>query len=473
MGNSWSEVMTATDASFLRIETEHEPQHVGSLSILEGAPLRDGRGRIDVDRLRAHVDRRLHRVPRLRQRVMEVPLRQGRPVWIDDDSFDLDYHLRVTALARPGDDEQLSTLMGRLQSLPLDRHRPLWEMWFVDGLESGDIGLVLKMHHALGDGIANVDLAMALVDVEAAPAADPEPPAWTPRPAPPRSELLAEGLQHQLTWPVRVGRAGLDLVRDPRPAIDAAAEVVRTAASFARRPPDAPWNREVTQHRRWEHVDIPFDVVKRIRQHTSTTINDIVLAACTGSIREFLIDRGEDVDDRVVTAMVPVSVRNDDEHGETLGNRISLIIVELPVDEPDPRRRLELLHATTSNLKADEGLMKGAQRIIELADAVPTLAIPLTRFVSRSIPMNLVITNVPGPPVPLYLLGARILRTYPYVEVIDNEGLTMAVVSYDDHLFFGLTSDRDVLPDLGSLASGIDDGFQVLLDALTADRQEA
>ncbi len=473
MGRRWSDALTATDASFLRIETDHEPQHVGSLSILEGAPLRDQRDRIDAERLLSHVDGRLHRVPRLRQRLKEVPLGQGRPVWVDDDRFDLDYHVRITAVARPGDDRQLSTLMGRLQSLPLDRRRPLWEMWFVDGLESGDVGLVIKTHHALGDGIANVDLALALVDLEPSPPPDPDPPRWTPRPAPTGSELWTDGVRQQLTSPFRLGRAAIGAARDPRAAIGATNDVVRTVLSFSSRPPKAPWNQAVSPHRRWDHADVPFDIVNRIRDHVDATVNDVVLAACTGAIREFLIEHGHGVTDRVVKAMVPVSKRTEQEHGETLGNRISLIVVDLPIGETDPIVRLERLHAETSELKADAGLMDGAQRIVELADAVPTLAGVLTRFVSRSIPMNLVITNVPGPPVPLYLQGARVLRTYPYVEVIDGEGLTMAVVSYDDHLYFGVTSDRDVLPELDQLTSRIDDEFRSLLAAASRLERKA
>jgi len=470
MRRGWSEAMSSTDASFLRIESDHEPQHVGSLSILEGEPLRDETGRIESDRLLHHVERRLHRVPRLRQKVKEVPLGQGRPVWVDDDSFDLEYHVRITALARPGDDRQLATLMSRLQSLPLDRRRPLWEMWFVDGLESGDVGLVIKTHHALGDGIANVDLALALVDLESSPSPDPDPPHWTPRPAPTASELWVDGVSEQLTSPVRLGQAAVGAARNPRAAIGATTDVVRTALSFRSRPPRAPWNQEVSPHRRWEHADIPFEVVHCIRSRTEATVNDIVLAACTGAIREYLTRQGHGVHGRVVKAMVPVSKRTEEEHGETLGNRISLIIVELPVDEEDPIVRLQRLQAATSELKADAGLMAGAQRIVEFADLVPTLAGVLTRFVSRSIPMNLVITNIPGPPVPLYLQGARVLRTYPYVEVIDDEGLTMAVVSYDGHLFFGVTSDRDVMPELDQLASGIDREFCVLLEATGAQK---
>jgi WS/DGAT/MGAT family acyltransferase len=465
MATGASEPLTATDASFLRIETDHEPQHVGSLSILEGGPLRDERGAIDIDRLRSHVARRLHRVPRLRQRIMEVPYGQGRPVWVDDGQFDLDFHVRLTALPRPGDDRQLGDLMGRLQSLALDRRRPLWEMWFVDGLESGDVAFVIKTHHALGDGIANVDLALALVDLEAAPAPDPEPPTWSPRPAPSERELLVAAVRDQVGTSVRLGRQAVGAMRNPRPVFDATANVVRTIANFSNRPPKAPWNRAVSPHRRWVHADVPIDVVAGIRDVLDVTLNDVVLAACTGSLRRFLLDHGDGVDDRVVKAMVPVSRRTDDERGDTLGNLISLIIVDLPIDEPDPLVRLERLHAATRALKHDDGLMDGARRIMEIADGVPALAGVLTKFVSQSIPMNLVITNIPGPPVPLYLQGAKVLRTYPYVEVIDNEGLTMAVVSYDGQLFFGLTADRDVLPGLHELAAGIESEFATLAAA--------
>ena len=241
--------------------------------------------------------------------------------------------------------------------------------------------------------------------------------------------------------------------------------MARTIKSFSNRPPKAPWNRTVSPHRRWVHADVPIEVVRDIRDHLDVTLSDVVLAACTGSLRQFLLQHGDDADDRVVKAMVPVSKRTDDERGDTLGNIISLIIVDLPIDEPDPLLRLERLHESTRTLKHDDGLMDGAQRIMDLADGVPALAGVLTRFVSQSIPMNLVITNIPGPPVPLYLQGARVRRTYPYVEVIDNEGLTMAVVSYDGHLFFGLTSDRDVLPDLDELAAGIETEFEALATA--------
>ena len=462
------ERLTAADTAFLRIETPHEPQHVGSLSVFAGAPLRDASGRIRFDELRAHVAQRLHRVPRLRQRIMEVPYGQGRPVWVDDHEFDIDYHVRLTALPRPGDDEQLSTLMGRLQSLALDRRRPLWEMWFVDGLADDEAALIIKTHHALGDGIANVDLAMALIDLEPDPELDPPAPEWTPKRTPSPNRLLADSVWEQWRRPARLTRSAMQALRDPGPAFESAANVVRAAKDFTTSSEPAPWNVPVSPHRRWVHADVEFDTVRQVRAHRAVTVNDVVLAACSGALRRFLEDHADAVDDRVLKAMVPVSLRGEDEHGDTLGNRVSLMVVDLPVDDPDPLSRLDKVHAQCRELKAS-GLVDGAEVIVRIADGITPLAVPLTKLVSKRIPMNLVVTNIPGPPMPLYVRGSQIRRVYPYVEVIDNEGLTIAVVSYEDRLYFGLTSDRDVLADLGSIAQSIEEEFLALGAAAVAD----
>jgi diacylglycerol O-acyltransferase len=222
------------------------------------------------------------------------------------------------------------------------------------------------------------------------------------------------------------------------------------------------WNVPVSPHRRWVHASVPLKGVRTVRERHSVSINDVVLAACSGALRTFLLEHGDaDIEHRVIKAMVPVSLRGQDQHGDTLGNLVSLIIIDLPVDERDPVERLHRVHAMTSELKGS-GLVDGAHRILDIADFVTPLAGPLTRYVSRTIPMNLVITNIPGPPVPLYLRGARFLRVFPYVEVIDNEGLTIAVVSYDDQLHFGITADRDVMPDLSDVAASIEHEFKAL-----------
>lgn len=452
------ERLTATDASFLYIETPHEPQHVGSLAFLDGDPLRDDSGRIRIEEVRAYIEARLHKVPRLRQKVLPVPLRQGRPVWADDENFDIDYHVRLTALPRPGTNDQMLDLMGRLQSLPLDRDRPLWEIWLVDGLADGRVAQVLKTHHAMGDGIANVDMVLALVETE--PDAPPEAPAppWEPTPNPSDAQLLREAWVDQLLRPAALARNATSALRNPRRFAGAVGDVLSTAVLLRDRPQAAPWNVAVTPHRRWVSATVPMDQVKRIRTASGTgaTLNDVVLAACTGALRDYLTDAGQDVGGhRTLNAMVPVSRRSDNEHDETLGNRVSIIVVDLPVHRSDPIDRLNDIHTQTESLK-ESGMAAGAETIVGVAGEMPMIAPELAKVVSRRIPMNLVITNVPGPPMTMWMYGARVLEAYPYVEVIDGEGLTIAVLSYEGVLHFGITADRDVMADLDKLAAGIE-----------------
>jgi diacylglycerol O-acyltransferase / wax synthase len=455
------ERLTATDASFLHIESPHEPQHVGSLSYLEGAPLRDASGGIAIDELRSSALRRLHRVPVLRQRLMFVPYGLGRPIWVDDDQFDIGYHIRLTAVPRPGADDQVHELMSQLQSLPLDRQRPLWEMWFVDGLQDDEVGLIIKSHHALGDGIATVDVALAFVDFEPDPPEDPPAPAWEPEPAPQPIRLLVDSVADQLVRPAALAGAAF---RHPAKALSTATAAGRAATSLFVHPEPAPWNVPVTTHRRWVSATVPLDPVRRVCERQEVTINDVVLEACTGALRDYLLSHDEDVD-RTLRAVVPVSRRQDAEHEGTLGNKVSLIMIDLPVDEDAPLQRLERIHAAADELKGSD-FADGAETIVTQAGEISVLSGPLARLGSRLIKMNVVITNIPGPPMPFYVRGARVLRAFPYVEVIDNEGLTIAVLSYDDHLFFGLTADRDVMVDLEVLARGIETSATRLAEAV-------
>jgi WS/DGAT/MGAT family acyltransferase len=389
---------------------------------------------------------------------MFVPFGQGRPVWVDDEEFDISYHIRLTALPKPGDDEQLLELMGRLQSLPLDRDRPLWELWFVDGLQLDRVALIIKTHHALGDGIANVDLGMALLDLTPERSEMPSGAQWQPEPAPSATQLLVESLREQLMRPFGVVQAGFRAAAAPRSAVDAVANLGKTLWTMTAAPRPASWNTPVTTHRRWRLARVPIADARHIKELAGCTLNDVVVAACTNALRQFMMEHGEGVEGRELKAMVPVSTRREDEHGETLGNKVSMFVVDLPVGEPDPLRQLDQIHRRIDELKSS-GLADGAEAVIRIADGITPLAAPLTRFVSHHIPMNLVITNIPGPPIPLWLYGAPLLEVFPYVEVVDNEGLTIAVLSYADQLQFGVTSDRDVIPDLGKLTENIEKAF--------------
>jgi WS/DGAT/MGAT family acyltransferase len=276
-----------------------------------------------------------------------------------------------------------------------------------------------------------------------------------------------DSVREELGQPMRLARLVGEAMRAPARAATYLSNLGRTIWELTDSPAPAPWNTPVTRHRRWASARVPIGDVRAIRAKADATLNDVVLAACSGALRGFLGDHGERA--RPLKAMVPVSRRSDDERGDTLGNRVSLIVVDLPLELDDARERLAAVHEQTSVLKGS-GLVEGAEAVLAIADQVPLFAAPLTRFVSRRIPMNLVITNIPGPPIPLYLRGARLLEVYPYVEVVDNEGLTIAVLSYDDTLFFGLTSDRDVVPDLDLLAAGIEQSFVELASAVGRKR---
>jgi len=458
------ERLSVVDASFLHIETAHEPQHVGALLYLEAGPLRDGQGRVRLDEIRALVSGRLHKLPRLRQKVMFVPFSTGRPIWVDDDSFDIDYHVRLTAVPRPGDDLQVRELFSRLQSLPLDRDRPLWEMWFVDGLEDDQLGVILKCHHALGDGVAIVDLVLTLSDLEREPAEEASGPPYRPRPAPSSDHLLVDSIVERVVRPVELVKASVGMLRAPRKVARALGDVVMAVEDLLVSTPPAPWNAPVTKHRRWVSADVALDDVRSIGQRTDATVNDVVLTLCAGALRDHLLLHGEDVEGRTLKAMVPVSRRQRDEHGAVLGNRVSLVMADLPIGEADTAARLHQIHEQTIELK-DSARAEGVETMLRVAGEFPLLAAPLARLVSHAVPMNLVITNIPGPRVPLFVRGAEVRQAYPYVEVIDDEGLTIAVVSYANRLFFGLTADRDVMPDLHLVAEGIEAGIDQLLDS--------
>jgi WS/DGAT/MGAT family acyltransferase len=356
--------------------------------------------------------------------------------------------------------------MNRLQSQVLDRRRPLWELWFVEGLAGDRVAIIQKTHHALVDGISGVDVATVLLDLEP----DPEPvdaPAWQPESTPPSAQLLAETLFERATEPAEMARTMRAQLRGPRRLVETAAQVGRAVTAVGGTAPKMPWNVPVSPHRRFEVARVDLERAKAVKNAAGCTLNDVVLAAVTGALRSFLEARGEAVDDVVLRAMCPVSVRTDDER-MTLGNRVSAMIVALPVGEPDPRRRLELLAAETAETKSS-GQALGVEAIMSLSDyAAPTLLSIGARLASATRPVNLGITNVPGPPIPLYCMGAKMLEAFPYVGIIDNQALMVGVLSYGGQLGFGITGDRDVLSDLHLLAEGVEKGFTDLAEAVGA-----
>ena len=457
------ERLTAQDASFLHIENEHQPMHVGSLGVFEGGAFFDESGRFRLDEARRIVAGRLHLVPRFRRKLMTVPFGQGRPVWVDDDRFDLSYHVRLTALPRPGTEQQLKALMDRLQSQTLDRRRPLWELWFVEGLEGDRVAIIQKTHHALVDGISGVDVATVLLDLEP----DPPPieaPEWAPAPAPSPAQLLADSLRERATQPAEMARSARAALRGPRRVAERAGQVGRAVVAVGASAPPMPWNAKISPHRRFEVARVELSVAKGIKDAAGCTLNDVVLGAVTGALRGFLEARGEPVDGLVLKAMCPVSVRDESERMK-LGNRVSAMVVNLPVGEPDPRARLDYLREHTREVK-DSGQAVGAEALIAMTDyAPPTLLSLGARLASVGRPVNLGITNVPGPQFPLYCVGARMIEAFPYVGIIDNQALMVAVLSYDGQLSFGLTSDREVLPDLDLLAELIEKAFTELAEA--------
>jgi WS/DGAT/MGAT family acyltransferase len=465
--------LSPQDSVFLHIEDDHQPMHVGSLSYFERAPFLGADGTFDLARARRRIESRLHLVPRFRKRIMLVPFDQGRPIWVDDQDFDLNYHVRLTAIPPPGSESQVKLLMDRVQAHMLDRRRPLWEIWFVEGICDDRIGLIQKTHHALIDGVSGIDVATVLLDLER-DVAETEPLPWEAQPAPLPSTLLVDSLVERAVEPAELVRSVRAAVRVPQNALERVGQVGRSVGDLARRRPVAPWNVRITPHRRFEPARVPLDQAKALRRAAAArgadladvTLNDVVLAACAGAIRSFLLRRGDDVPDGLVyRAMVPVSVRDESEK-MALGNRVSMMTADLPIGDPDPIERLRFVHIHMATRK-EMGTAVGADTLIGITGyAPPTLLALGARLAARNIPVNTVITNIPGPQFPLYCLGAKMLEAFPYVGVVDGMAMLIAVISYDGKLAFGLSSDRSALPDLAALAEAVESAFDELEHAL-------
>jgi diacylglycerol O-acyltransferase len=457
------ERLSALDASFLGLEDANNHMHVGGVLLLDEEPLRSERGGLDIDRIRSTIAARLDRVPRFRQRLSEVP-GEGHPIWIDDDRFNVAYHVRHSALPRPGDMEVLKALVGRIMSQQLDRGKPLWEMWFVEGVEDNRIALITKTHHCMIDGVAGAELISVLLD----PAADaPTPVAqpWKPRPAPSAARLTTDAVLHRAMQPLQAWQAVQQAWADPGHATNAireaalgVAEVLAPAMNSASQ---TPLNLQLGPHRRFELIEHRVSEYKRVKDLLGGTLNDVVLATVAGALRGFFDKRGLDVDALQVRAMVPVSVRAKGGSG-AMGNQITQMIAALPIGVSEPEERLAAVRKTMGELKESKQALGGRVLTAISEWTVPNVLVQAVRMTVRSRPYNLVVTNVPGPQIPLYLLGSRMRASYPVAPLTPGQALNVALFSYDGGLYWGLNADWDALPDLPILADHIRFAFAEL-----------
>lgn len=453
------EPLTFLDSSFLALETRSLHMHVAGVAIFDAKPLTTDSGGIDIDQIRNHILAKLQYIPRYRQRLEWVPY-DRRPVWIDDEYFNFDYHVRHTSLPRPGSEEQLKRLAGRIMSTPLDKEKPLWELSVVEGLEDDQFALIAKIHHCMIDGLSGVDLTTILLNVIPSDEIEPAPD-WEPRPAPTPSQLaVAEAARATRKLIDRLGSIS-DAVKDTKDLADrtldrSAAAVSSLKSGWLSASDRTPLNPDIGPNRRFDWTSMPLDEVKGLKNKLGVTLNDAVLAITAGAIRTFLIEeRGFDVDNASFRVMNPVSTRSSGQRG-ALGNQVAMWLIELPIDEPDARRRVELIKERTSNLKKTNQAM-GAATLVEISSGTPITLLSMANRVagSKLRPFNMTVTNIPGPQFPMYLLGSQMKANYPLVPLWSQHGVGVALFSYNGSLLWGIHADFDALPDTDRFAAAI------------------
>lgn len=462
--------LSALDASFLYLEDRRTPRHVGTVMVFE--PSEEG---FDYERLLALVSSRIAYVPRYRQRVKQVAGGLLDPVWVDDPEFDITYHVRRSALPRPGTDAQLEEFVARIQARELDRLRPLWELYLVEGLEHGRFAIVTKSHQAMVDGITAMDIGQVIVD-SSADSREPLPHHWSSRPVPSDLELAAEALMGAVRSPkalVRTARTGVEDARRLAGRVGSAAGGVmsQVARSAARPAPASPLNVEVGPHRRYVMLRTDLKEYQKIRRRvaratsdTSVNVNDVVLATITGALRSWLQSRGESVTTGdSVRALVPVSVMGEDGITPTT---VSPCYVDLPVGEPRPMMRLfQVSYAMRQQTESHRAV--GADRLSEVAGFAPPTLHSLGARVGNAVArrmFNLVVTNVPGPQQSLYVADARMSASHPVIPLGRTEALSIGLTSYDGGVYFGLLGDRDAMGDLGVLGQSLSEALDELMD---------
>jgi diacylglycerol O-acyltransferase / wax synthase len=466
--------LSGLDAGFLALESATMFGHVGSLCVLE-----NGADPLTLERLTRAVAERLPLVPPFRRRLVEVPFGLDQPYWIEDPDFDIEFHVRELALPAPGSDRQLAEQAARLHARPLDRRRPLWELYLITGLAGGHVAIYAKVHHAAIDGVSGNEILAALLDLSPEgrelPVAD-----WQGESPPGSLELLARSAGNWARQPVRAGRLAYELVASlpavlrspgrPRlPLIDRDPDAVLSRPPL--RAPKTPFNAPITPHRRFAFCALPLAEVKAVKTASGLTVNDVVMALATGALRRWL-HAHRALPASPLVAAVPVSVRTADEAG-TAGNRISGLIAALPTHLPDPLDRLHTVHEAMRAAKEQYGALPADLLSDVTQFAVPALAGQAARLnerlrlLERANPFNLFISNVPGPGLELYFAGAKLLAYYPLSAIADGQGLNITVISYLDQMFFGVVACRELVPDVETITGYLSDELD-LLTTLTA-----
>jgi diacylglycerol O-acyltransferase len=456
--------LTSVDASFLSNESSSSHMHVGAILIFEGPPP------LYVD-LVEHVRGRLNLVPRFRQRIVVPPLEAGRPLWADDVNFNLTYHIRHTGLPEPGGEDELRALAARVFSQQLDRSKPLWELWLVQGLERDRFAILTKTHHAMVDGVSGVDIGTVLFDLEPVPKPVEQVDDWKPRPEPRTTTLVTRAATDMAATPVRLAERAIEAVRDPETTARRIADGLEGLGEFvgalADPAPDVPLNQEIGPHRRFVWARSELATFKRIKDSLGGTVNDVVLAVVTGALREWLHARGVRTEGLELRALVPVSIRAEDERGN-LGNKIAVMRGPLPVYVEDPVRRLRVVSEAMEGLKRSKQAL-GAEVISRFNDfAPPTLLAQASRVNFSTRLFNLIVTNVPGPQLPLYVLGREMEEIFPVAFLPPNHTLAVAIMSYNGRIGFGLLADYDSVEDVEMISEGISASLAELEEAASA-----
>lgn len=459
--------LTYLDASFLALESRATHMHVAALAVFGAGSMRNEEGGIDSDRIRHFIDSRLHLIPRYRQRLAFVPFERA-PVWVDDEYFNIEYHVRHAGLPRPGGHEELLALMGRLASQQLDRSKPLWEIWIVEGLSDDRFALITKTHHSMIDGISGVDIMTVLLNPMPMDVTEAAPP-YEPRPAPNGTELVVRETSR------RVGSAMSAMVNARRLTSNAQALTmsgIRRAravgyslsSGWLSQATKTPVNGQVGPNRRFGTMETNLADVKAVKNALGGSVNDVVLATVAGAVRHYFAAMGFSTDEIDFRVMAPVSVRSEDQRG-TLGNQVAMWLAALPVSEPDVLTRYKAVEAETTKLKRTDQAL-GAATLVRLSAGAPITLVSLASRLAAGVrPFNMTVTNVPGPQFPLYLLESPLLATYPLVPLWSGHGVGVALFSYAGTLFWGINADWDIVPDLDPFLAAIQTAFDELAEA--------